>query len=200
VRVLIWGTVVVFGFAVCAVAISVHGSADERAAIKRAVRAPLHDLRRRDARGLCGDFTAAAQAHIVPGAGSCDSRLAHEFHMPRAAALYSSARQTAPAPRLRVTAISWHGDWATAVSSYSGERASEYHWRLRRVDGRWRVATPATLRLRADCTRPAPVARNCADALSMPFASGASGRRRTAPSPIHGASRAPTPTTPARLR
>ncbi len=167
--------VAVFGLAACVAAISVHGSADERAAIRRAVRAPLLDLSRRDPRRLCDDFTAGAEAHIAPGAGSCDSRLSYDFRMARAAVLYSPTQPAGPASRLRVSAISWHGDRATAVSSYPGDPSSVYHWRLRRTRDRWRIATPATLQLRAGCPRPAPAGRQCAYALSMRFASGASG-------------------------
>jgi hypothetical protein len=161
--------------AVCGVAaavgtISVHGSADERAAIRRAVRAPLLDLRRRDARSLCDDFTAGAEAHIAPGAGSCDSRLAADFRVARATILSAPTEGSPLASRLRVNAISWHGSRATAVSSYSGDRSSVRHWRLQHVGDTWRIATPATLRLQADCRRLQPVKRTCTYALSMRFA------------------------------
>ncbi len=168
-RVLIWGMVVVFGFAAAIAAISVHGSADERAAIRHAVRAPLLDLRRRDARALCDDFTAGVEAHLTPG-GGCDSRVARDFRLAAVADLYPSVDRTAPASRMRVTAISWHGDRASATSYLPGERASVRHWRLRRVGPAWRIATPATLRLQPDCQRGAPVRQVCAYAVSMRLA------------------------------
>jgi hypothetical protein len=170
--VLIWGIVAVFGLAVGVAAISVHGSADERAAIRRAVRAPLLDLRRRDARRLCDDFTAGVRAHLAPGAGSCDSRLAEDFRMASATFLSPSTDGSALASHLRVNAISWDGNRATAVSFYAGDRSSVHRWRLQRVGDAWRIATPATLRLQADCPRPQPAERGCAGALSMHFAGG----------------------------
>jgi hypothetical protein len=173
VRVLIWGIVLVLGLAGAVAAISVHGSADERAAIRHALRAPLLDLRRRDARRLCGDFTVAAEAHIAPGAGSCHSRLAEDFRLARAAAIYPRTDATALASGLQVTGISWHDDRATATSSYAGDPASARHWRLQRVGEAWRIATPATLQMQADCRRPEPAKRDCAYALSLRFDSGA---------------------------
>lgn len=169
---LIWGIVAIFGLAVGVAAISVHGSADERAAIRRAVRAPLLDLRRRNARRLCDDFTAGAQAHLASGAGSCDARLAEDFRMAGATLLSPSTDGSALAARLRVNAISWHGDRATAVSFYAADRASVQRWRLQRVGDAWRIATPATLRLQAECPRPQRTYRGCAGALSMHFAGG----------------------------
>jgi hypothetical protein len=161
--------VVVFGLAAAFAAISVHGSADERAAIRHAVRAPLLDLRRRDARALCDDFTAGVEAHLAPG-GGCDSRLAQDFRLAGVADLYPPIDRTAPASHMHVTAISWHGDRASATSFFSGDRASVRHWRLRRVGRTWRIATPATLQLRADCPRRAPVKQVCAYAVSMRLA------------------------------
>jgi hypothetical protein len=166
--------IVVFGFAVCVAAISVHGSADERAAIRRAVRAPMLDLRRRNARGLCDDFTAGAKAHIAPGAGSCDAKLVEDFRLARAVAVYPPADGTALARGLRVTEISWHDDRATASSSYAGDRSSVRHWHLRRVGQDWRIATPATLQVQADCRALQPAKRACAYALSLRFEGGAS--------------------------
>lgn len=173
-RVLIWGMIVVFGFAVSVAAISVHGSVDERAAIRRAVRAPLLDLRHRDASRLCDDFTVAAEAHIASGAGSCDSRLAEDFRIARTAVLYPSPDGRELLSRLRVNAISWSGNRATAISSYPGARSSVRHWRLQRVGDAWRIATPATLRLRAQCPGLPPIEHACTYALSMRLAGASS--------------------------
>jgi hypothetical protein len=161
--------VAVLGLFGAVAAISVHGSADERAAIRHAVRAPLLDLRRRDARQLCGDFTAAAKAHIAPGVGSCDAKLAEDFRLARAAAIRRPGDGAALEPSLRVTAISWHDDRATATSSDAGERSGVLHWRLQRVGQDWRIATPATLHVQADCRQLQPVKRACAYALSLRF-------------------------------
>jgi hypothetical protein len=74
-RVLTWGIVVLFGLALGLSAMRVHGSRDERAAIRLAMRAPFADLRRRDAQRLCDDLTPAVDARLAPGTGGCDTQV-----------------------------------------------------------------------------------------------------------------------------
>ena len=78
-RMLTWGIIVLFGLDMGLAAMRVHGSRNERAAIRRAVRAPFADLRRRDARRLWADFTPAVDARLAPGSGSCPARLTQTF-------------------------------------------------------------------------------------------------------------------------
>src|ERR1035438_2659299 len=119
-RVVLWGIIALVGLGLLLESIGVHGSKDERAAIRRAVRAPLADLQRRDARSLCDDFTPAVDADFADGHGSdCESNVDYAFQMTKNEAAY------APPPelpsRLQVTEISWHGSHGAAVSVYPGK-------------------------------------------------------------------------------
>jgi len=166
-RMLTWGIVVLFGFAGLA-AMSVRGSTDERSAIRLAVRAPFADARRHDALRLCADFTPTVDARLAPGNGDCDARVARTFRLTRGAALDLRASERASPRRLRVAQITWSGDHATAVSSYPGSPGSERRWRLQRIDHVWRIATAATLDIRADCRRRS-VVQSCVYAMAMRF-------------------------------
>jgi hypothetical protein len=167
-RMLTWGIVALFGFAGLA-AMSVHGSKDERSAIRLAVRAPFADVRQRDARRLCEDFTPAVDARLAPGSGGCDARVGRTFRITHGAAVNLQTSELASSGTLRVTRISWSGDRATAVSSYPGNPGSERRWRLQRIDHVWRIATPARLGVRADCRRRISEVQTCAYAMAVRF-------------------------------
>lgn len=170
---LILGIVGLSGLGWAMQSIGVHGSINERAAINRAVRAPFVDLQRRDAHALCEDFTPPVAAHLAVGAGDdCERRVAALFQRTRGVGEYLPPREDRTSSRLAVSAVHWHGDRATADTSYrtgvSGRRA----WSLRMHALRWRVATPAKLEMRAYCTGHPVGASGCVDALSMRFAAG----------------------------
>lgn len=151
-RMLLWGIITVCGLALIGCAIDVHGSRDERAAIKRAVRAPSADLRRRNARALCQDFTPAVDAHLAPGRSSdCEAQVRRLFHVTQDAAEYVPPRQRPLPARLKVMNISWDGDHATATTGAPGAPAGERRWRLEMLGHRWRIATPTKLEMRSDC-------------------------------------------------
>lgn len=148
--------------------LKVHGSKDERSAIRHALRAPLSDFRRRDGRALCADFTPSVGAHFAAGNGAdCESNVARMFRLTRDEPASLSWRESPS--RLRITDISWHGDRATAASIYSGRPASEKRWRLGMLDGRWRIETPARLEVRADCRHHSGGRRVCVSSLWMRF-------------------------------
>jgi hypothetical protein len=174
-RVLTWGIVVLFGLVLGVSAMSVHGSRDERAAIRLAVRAPFADLRRRDARRLCDDFTPAVDARLAPGTGGCDTQVGAALRFAHNAAVYVAAPEPAPPGRPSVLRIFWKGDRATAVSSFAGGGTGERRWLLQRVGHRWRIATPMRLDVRADCPHRPSSARACPYMLSMGFAHAAVG-------------------------
>jgi hypothetical protein len=69
-----------------------------------------------------------------------------------------------------VTAIAFSGDHASALSSLLGAPSVSHRWRLLREDGRWRISTPVTLRMRSDCTGHPLGARGCIEAFSIDFA------------------------------
>ncbi len=152
--------------------LEVHGSTDERAAIRHALRSPLADLRRRDARALCTDFTPAVDARLTAGGGGCESRVGEIFRQFQSAAQYVLASESSSPQRLAVTRISWYGKRASAVSSEPGVPGSERLWRLQMLAGRWRIATPADLDVRADCSHPFG-ARACVYAIALRFGPGA---------------------------
>ena len=166
-RLLISGIVVLSGLGLVIQLIGVHGSTDEQAAIRRAVRAPFQDLRRRDARALCEDFTPAVAVKLTSIDGSCAS------HVGRRVARRAQAAQPAPAPGRRAhgrvggRASRGHGDRATAESVGPGKPALVRHWQLTRVNGRWRIATPATLQMQSDCDQHPFGGAGCIDVLSM---------------------------------
>jgi hypothetical protein len=170
-RILTWGIVALFGFCVAIEVLAVHGSRDERAAIRRALRAPLADLRRGRARALCEDFTPAVDKRLAGGAG-CDRRVAALLHRTPSGARYVPVIESQSAPRLTVRRIRWRDDRATAVSFRAGDPGSERRWRLSRLGERWRIATPATLVRRADCPRLPSGARSCTYAIALRFARG----------------------------
>ncbi len=173
-RILAWGIVALFGLGIVLEALAVHGSRDERAAIRRALRAPLADLRRRDARALCADFTPGVDTRLA-GGGVCVTRVDALLHQAAQGAQYVPVVESAAGWPLTVTHISWQGSRATAVSLRAGDAASKRRWRLRRLAGRWRIATPAKLEMQAACPRPASAARSCVYALALRFASVAGG-------------------------
>jgi len=173
-RILIWGIVALFGFGVAIEALSVHGSRDERAAIRRALRAPLADLRRRDAHALCEDFTPDVDKRLA-GRGGCVTRVDALLRQAAQGAKYVPVVESAPGRRQTVTHISWQGNRATAVSLRAGDAAGKRRWRLQRLAGRWRIATPASLDMEADCPHPASAAQSCVHALALRFGSVARG-------------------------
>jgi hypothetical protein len=168
-RILIWGIVALFGFGVCVEALAVRGSTDERAAIRRALRAPLADLRRRDARALCEDFTPEVDKRLARG-GDCDRAVAALLHGTTAGGRYVPVVESAPAQRSTQWRITWRGDRATAVSLHAGDPAGGRRWRLQQLGGRWRIATTATLDRRTDCPPGASDARSCVYAVALRFA------------------------------
>jgi hypothetical protein len=173
-RVLTWGIVALFGLGVGMEALAVHGSRDERAAIRRALRAPLADLRRRDARALCEDFTPDADKRLA-GGGGCVTRVDALLRQAAQGAQYVPVVESAPTSRLTVRRITRRGDRATAVSFRAGDPGSERRWRLERLGERWRIATPATLDRLADCPRHPSRARSCVYAIALRFAAAAGG-------------------------
>jgi hypothetical protein len=147
--------------------IGVHGSTDEQAAITRAVRAPFQDLRRRDARALCEDFTPAVAAKLTSIEGSCASHVGRLFARSARDAEYVPSHGLLSHGRVEVRAIHLDDDRATADSVGPGEPALVRHWLLARVDGRWRIATPATLQMQSDCGQHPFGGAGCLDVLSM---------------------------------
>lgn len=169
-RLLIWGIVGLSGLGLIVQLVGIHGATDEQAVISRAVRAPFLDLRRRDARALCEDFTPAVAAHLTVPAGDCQTQVRRLFKRSEDHAEYVPAQDSASRGRLRVTAVHWRAGRATAASVGPGRQGPMRHWRLELVHGRWRIATPATLQVRSDCKGHPFGESSCLDALSMRFA------------------------------
>jgi hypothetical protein len=171
-RMLIWGIVGLSGLGLAVQSIDVHGSTNDRAAIKRAVRAPLADLKRRDAHALCEDFTPSVAAQLAGGAReSCERSVSARFRAARNAPEYVRPADRS-ARRLAVSAVHWRGDRATAVSSYPAVAAARRELRLHMLAQRWRTATPARLEMRSDCTNHPFGAAGCVYAMSIRFTAG----------------------------
>jgi hypothetical protein len=166
-RLLIWGIVGLSGLGLAIQLVGIHGSTDEQAAVRRAVRAPFQDLRRRDARALCEDFTPAVAAKLTSVDGSCASHVGRLFARSAQDAEYVPSQGLLSHGRFEVRAIRVHEDRATAESVGPGKPALVRHWQLARVDGRWRIATPATLEMQSDCDRHPFGDAGCLDVLSM---------------------------------
>lgn len=170
---LILGIVGLSGLGWAMQSIGIHGSTNERAAIKRAVRAPFVDLQRRDARALCEDFTPSVAAHLAGGAGGdCERRVDALFQRTQDAGEYVPPRDGGGHSRLAVSAVHWRGDRATADTSYRAGALGGQPWSLRMSALRWRISTPARLEMRADCAGHPFGTSGCVDALSMRFAAG----------------------------
>jgi hypothetical protein len=168
-RVALWVIVALLSVGLVVQAIGLHGSKDERSNITHAVRAPFRDFRKRDAHALCADFTPGVDVQLAGGnGGDCDSNAARMFkaNSREADGTYSPILPT----RLKVTDIKWHHDRATAASVYSRWPGSEMHWRLEMLGGRWRVETPARLRVRLQCREDPSGRRVCVQLLAMQFA------------------------------
>jgi hypothetical protein len=171
-RMLIWGIVGLSGLGFAVQMIDVHGSTNDRAAIRRAVRAPLADLKRRDARALCEDFTPSVAAHLVGGASeSCEQSVSALFRVARNAPEYVPPTDRS-ARRLAVSAVHWRGARATVVSSYRAEASTRRKLRLELLGRRWRIATPTRLEMRSDCSDHPFGASGCVYAMSVRFAAG----------------------------
>ena len=169
---LIWGIVGLSGLGLAVQAIDVHGSTNDRAAIKRAVRAPLADLKRRDARALCEDFTPSVAAHLASYAPEgCERGVNALFRVARNAPEY-----VPPADRsargLAVSAVHWRGNRATAVSSSRAGTLAQRDLHLEIVARRWRIATPTRLEMRSDCKDHPFGTSGCVYAVSIRFAAG----------------------------
>lgn len=171
-RILILGIVGLSGLGWAVQSVGVHGSTNERTAIRRALHAPLADLKRRDARALCGDFTPSAAAHLASSTagGDCEQRVSTLFARTRGAGEYLSPSGGPAHGRLSLSAISWRGDRATAASSDNRGGVGRGSLRLEMYAQRWRIATPARLELRADCGGHPFGASGCVDAISLRFA------------------------------
>jgi len=166
-RLLIWGIVGLCCLGAVIQLVGIHGSANEQAAIRRAVRAPFQDLRRRDAHALCDDFTPAVAAELAASGGSCAARVGWLFRLSASNAEYVPSQGLLSRGRVEVTTIHQDGDRATADTVGPGTPALARHWQLVLVHGRWRIATPATLQLSSDCKRHPFGAPGCLDVLSM---------------------------------
>lgn len=166
-RLLIWGIVGLSGLGVVIQLVGIHGATDEPAAIRRAVRAPFQDLRHRDARALCEDFTPAVAAKLTSTEGSCATHVGRLFARSAHDAEYVPSQGLLSPGRVEVRAISLHHDHATADSVGPGTPALVRHWRLALVNGRWRIATPARLQMQADCDQHPFGGAGCLDVLSM---------------------------------
>jgi hypothetical protein len=166
-RLLISGIVGLSGLALVVQLIGIHGATDEQAAIRRAVRAPFQDLRRRDARALCEDFTPAVAANLTSTDGGCTSHVGRLFQRTALDAEYVPLQGPIAHGRVEVRAIHLHDDRATADSVGPGKPAPVRHWQLEHVGGRWRVATAVTLQMQSDCARRPFGGSGCLDVLSM---------------------------------
>ncbi|HUA73700.1 MAG TPA: hypothetical protein VL988_02990 [Solirubrobacteraceae bacterium] len=170
-RPLIWGIVGLCGLGAIVQLIGVHGATDERAAIRRALRAPFQDLRRRDARALCEDFTPPVAARLAEASpGSCPAQVGRLFRVSRGDMELVAPQSSTARGRGAVTAIAWRGDHASALSSLLGASNPSRRWRLLREHGRWRISTPVTLRMRSDCTGHLLGAHGCVEAFSIDLA------------------------------
>jgi hypothetical protein len=166
-RMLILGIVGLSGLAALVQVLGIHGNADERAAIRRAVHAPLRDLRRRDARALCQDFTPRVAAELTSAHGDCAAGVKRLFRRDAGAAEYAQQGSLIAGGRFAVTAVHRHGERATAETIGPGAPRLARRWQLALDDGRWRVATKAELQLRTYCGNHSFGARGCVDALSL---------------------------------
>jgi hypothetical protein len=166
-RLLIWGIVGLSGLGLVIQLVGVHGATNEQAAITRAVRAPFQDLRRRDARAVCEDFTPTVAAKLTSIEGSCASHVGRLFARSSRDAEYVPSQSLLSRGRVEVRAIRVDGDRATADSVGPGEPALVRHWQLARIEGRWRIATAATLQMQADCNHHPFGGAGCLDVLSM---------------------------------
>ncbi|HEX3911670.1 MAG TPA: hypothetical protein VHW67_13320 [Solirubrobacteraceae bacterium] len=172
-RILIWGIVGLSGLGFAVHALGVHGSTDERAAIRRAVRAPFADLRHHDARELCEDFVPSVAAHLSSDPGGCPAAVAALFALGTHDAEYVAAEdRPAQGRRLQVGSIDWRGRSASADLIEAGRRSDRRRWQLRMVGRRWRLVTPARLQMRSDCRHHPFGVPGCIDALSLQFAGG----------------------------
>lgn len=169
---LIWGIVGLSGLGLAVQTLDVHGSVNDRAAIKRAVRAPLADLKRRDVHALCEDFTPAVAAHLAGSAPeSCERSVSALFRAARNAPEYVTPADRS-ARRLAVSAVHWRGDRATAVSSYRAGAPARRELRLDMLAQQWRIATPTRLEMRSDCSDHPFGTAGCVYAMSIRFVAG----------------------------
>jgi len=166
-RLLIWGIVGLSGLGLVIQTIGIHGSTDEQAAIRQAVRAPFQDLRRHDARALCEDFTPNVAAELTAVDGGCATSVGRLFRLSSGSGEYVPPQGLLSRGRVNVTSVQWRGDRATADSVGPGTPALVRHWQLALVRGRWRIDTPARLQLRSACGRHPFGAGGCLAALSM---------------------------------
>jgi hypothetical protein len=171
-RMLVLGIVGLSGLGWVVQSVGVHGSTNERAAIRRALRAPFADLKRRDARALCDDFTPSVAAGLTRGADGddCEQRVSALFVRARGAGEYVAPNGGPASGRLTVSAIRWRGDRATVASSDRASGPGSLQLELRAL--RWRIATPARLEVRADCDDHPFGAPGCVYAASLHFAGG----------------------------
>lgn len=169
---LILGIVGLSGLGWAIQSVGVHGSTNERAAIRRALRAPFADLKRRDARALCNDFTPSVAAALANGAGgsSCEQRVGALFLRTRGAGDYVSPGDRPADGQLAVNAIRWRGNSATVPSRARPEGLHGGSLRLELRALRWRIATPARLEARTDCAGHPVGGPSCVYAVSLRFA------------------------------
>lgn len=170
-RILIVGIVGLSGLGWAIQSVGVHGSTNERAAIRRALRAPFADLKRRDARALCDDFTPSVAAHLTAGGGgNCERRVSALFVRTRDAGEYISPGAGPAHGRVALSAISWSGDRAMVATNDKSGGAGRASLQLEMYAQRWRIAQPARLELRVDCAGHAFGGSGCVDAISLRFA------------------------------
>lgn len=117
--------------------------------INRAVWAPYEDFARRDAAAFCDDFTQAVAAKIVehaPANSTCATTVGEMFAL---SAPYQPKFSASLPADWKATNIVRRGDRASALFHYGKQGSTSFV--LRRIAGRWLIASRARLVLLAGC-------------------------------------------------
>jgi hypothetical protein len=120
-------------------------------AINEAIRTPFIAFANRDARALCDAFTQSAASHLAysqPGA-TCERRVVSAFSTARLInerLVRSVAKAVESVQMVLKTDIAW-------IHVRLGRHGSMFVLFLRRIAGKWRIATAPVLALTRGCTR-----------------------------------------------
>jgi hypothetical protein len=123
-------------------------SQEETSSIRAAVRAPVRAYKDRHAAALCASFTPEIAGRLVPGSSSCVAGVEHSFHVIAHEIEFWASSELPKNLKIKVRR---QGQTASVVTTWPWNHLARFS--LRKVGGRWLIASPTTFVEEVFCYR-----------------------------------------------